>query len=528
LAWKKDETSTGKGDKFMALFEKEKFHKMKVKDGAVKKHTIMIVDDEEKALESMYSLLSEDYHIITAQDGQEALDMIEKMSQAEKDKLSLIISDQKMSKVTGIELFERLLPILPKTMRIILTGYADIPLIIDAINKTQIYQFIQKPFEPEDLKLIVKRAVEAYDRQQELDEYRSKLEIELSNTQEQLSLLRESFFSDTLKNPEHFKKIITEKSKKMKAIFKYCETIANSDEPVLIIGETGTGKELIARVIHEVSNRKGKFIAANIAGFDDSLFSDTLFGHEKGSFTDAKAKREGLLTHAEDGTFFLDEIGDLQVPSQTKLLRVLQEKEFYRIGSDIPIPTNARFILATNKDLNAMKDTGEFRKDFYFRVNIHHITLPPLRERKEDIPKLVDHFLTSAAEKYGKEKPPINDKLIRLLSNYHFPGNIRELRSMIFESVCLHQQEESELSLNVFIKKIREQDGKISFFNVGVRPDYTDEEKNGIVFVDSFPTFERMKKIYAEEALRLAGTQQDAAKLSEIDIKTLRKYLKGE
>lgn len=508
------------------VFDKEKLQKIQKKEQRVKKHTIMIVDDEKAHLNSMVELLKHDYQIITSSDGQEALGIINKIEHPEE--ISLVICDQRMPGLTGVQFLEKLKAIIPDTLRIILTGYADIPLIIDAINKTQIYQFIQKPFEPEDLKLSVKRAVEAFDRQQELDEYRSKLEIELSNTKEQLSQLRESYFYGTLKNPEYFNKIITEKSTKMKAIFKYCETIADSDEPVLIIGETGTGKELIARVIHEVSGRKGKFIAANIAGFDDSLFTDTLFGHEKGSFTDAKAKREGLLTHAQDGTFFLDEIGDLQVPSQTKLLRVLQEKEFYRIGSDQPIPTNARFILATNKDLNAMKETGEFRKDFYFRVNIHHITLPPLKERKEDIPKLVDHFLTSAAEKYGKEKPPINDKLIRLLSNYHFPGNIRELRSMIFEAVCLHQSEEPELSLNVFIRKIREQKGKISFTHAGVSTGYTDEEKNGVVFVDSFPTFENMKKIYAEEAMRLAGTQQDAAEISGIDIKTLRKYLKGE
>jgi DNA-binding NtrC family response regulator len=521
------------------VFDKGKLQEIQKKEKIEKKHTIMIVDDEKNHLESMENLLSTEYHIITAPDGQEALGIINNIEHPEE--ISLVISDQRMPGLTGIQLFEKLKDIIPDTLRIILTGYDDKDVMMTAINKINIYQFILKPFDPDELKLRLIRAVEAFESQQELDRHRENLEHmveertnELINTREQLtqkeklaSLLEKSLFSEGPNHPEYFKHIITV-NKKMLDIFKLVEAIAITDEPVLITGETGTGKDLIAQAIHNVSRRKGNFIIANIAGFDDSLFSDTLFGHEKGSFTDAKSKRQGLVEKARDGTFFLDEIGDLQVLSQIKLLRLIEKKEYYRIGLDETIKSNARFILATNRDLNAMIDTNEFRKDLYFRLITHHIQLPPLRERKEDILPLFEYFIQEASKTYGKKINPVSERLIFQLSRYQFPGNIRELRSMIFEAVCLHQSEEPELSLNVFIKKIREQNGKISFSHAGVSPGYTDEEKNGIVFVDSFPTFENMKKIYADEALRLAGTQQGAAELSGIDIKTLRKYLKGE
>jgi DNA-binding NtrC family response regulator/nitrogen-specific signal transduction histidine kinase len=450
----------------MAVFDKNRLKKEK--DKTAQKHTIMIVDDEKNHLESMENLLSENFHIITASDGLEALGIINKIEHPEE--ISLVISDQRMPGLNGIQLLEKLKDIIPNTLRIILTGYDDKDVMMTAINEINIYQFIMKPFDPDELKLRLIRAVEAFERQQELDAYRNNLE--------------ETFFSEGPKHPDHFKDIIT-KSQKMENIFKYIEAIAEFNSPVLITGETGSGKELIARAIHKISRRqKGNFVPANISGFDDQLFSDTLFGHEKGAFTDAKSRRSGLIERAKGGTFFLDEIGDIQMPSQIKLLRLIQENEYYRIGSDKAVYTDARFILATNKDINALKETGEFRKGLFFRLNTHHIHLPPLREHKEDILPLVDYFVKKAAEEYNKKIPLTPDKLIALLSHYHFPGNIRELRGMVFEAVSLHQPSEQELSLDVFIKKIKEQDGEINF---------SEAKKSEIIFGEPLPTFEEMK-----------------------------------
>jgi DNA-binding NtrC family response regulator len=522
----------------MAVFGKEKLQKMKVKKGkddTVKKHTIMIVDDEKAHLDEMaYMLTEEGYHIITARDGQEAFEIIEKMENPEE--ISLIISDKRMPNLNGIQLFEKIKEFIPDTIRIILTAYDDKKDIIDSINKAKIHEFILKPFEQEnleDLKIKVKRAVETFELKKELDQHRRKLEYMVDKRTEELKdtrahllqsekiadRLKESFFSAGPKNPEYFKDIITQ-SKKMLDIFKYIEAIAEFNSPVLITGETGSGKELIARAIHKIGQQKGEFVPANISGFDDQLFSDTLFGHERGAFTDAKSRRPGLIEKAKGGTFFLDEIGDLQMPSQIKLLRLIQENEYYRIGSDEPIYTDARFILATNKDINALKETGEFRKDLFFRLNTHHIHLPPLREHKEDIPPLVDYFVKMAAGEYSKKIPHIPDKLIALLYHYHFPGNIRELRGMVFEAVSLHQPGDQELSIDVFINKIKDQHGEIDFSETGT---------SGIIFGESLPTFEEMKKIYTNEAMkRTNNNQTKAAKMAELDRATFIRYWKGQ
>jgi transcriptional regulator with PAS, ATPase and Fis domain len=377
-----------------------------------------------------------------------------------------------------------------------------------AINEINIYQFIMKPFDPDELKLRLIRAVEAFERQQELDAYRNNLE--------------ETFFCEGPKHPAYFNEIIT-KSQKMENIFKYIEAISEFNSPVLITGETGTGKELIAKAIHNiyktVNKKEGTFVADNVAGWNEHLFSDTMFGHEKGAFTDAFKKRDGLLKKAENGTLFLDEIGDLDLLLQIKMLRLIQEKQYFPLGSDKPQSTNARFIFATNKDLNDMKEKGEFRTDIFFRLSTHHIQLPPLRERKEDIRHLVDYFVKESAKEYNKKIPQIPGQLIALLFNYDFPGNIRELQGMVFEAVSLHQSVDQELSLDVFIKKIKEQGREIDFSVPG---------KKEIIFDDSFPTFEEMKKIYTNEALkRTDNNQTKAARMAGLDRSTFIRYWKG-
>jgi DNA-binding NtrC family response regulator len=221
-----------------------------------------------------------------------------------------------------------------------------------------------------------------------------------------------------------------------------------SPQPVLITGETGTGKELVARTIHTLSNRKGNFVPVNVAGLDDNVFADTLFGHKKGAFTGADQARSGLIEQASGGMLFLDEIGDISPISQVKLLRLLQDGEFFPLGSDIVKHSDARVVVATNQNLQTLQESGKFRKDLYYRLRAHHIHLPPLHDRKDDLPILVNHFLEKASKTLGKEKPTFPVELFSFLATYPFPGNIRELESIIFDAVTSCKSE--KLSLEPF------------------------------------------------------------------------------
>ena len=225
----------------------------------------------------------------------------------------------------------------------------------------------------------------------------------------------------------------------MFAIFRYLEAIAPSPQPVLITGETGTGKELVAQALHRLSARPGEFVAVNVAGLDDAMFSDTLFGHTRGAFTGADGARDGLITSTAEGTLFLDEIGDLTVASQVKLLRLLQDGTFYPLGADRPRRSRARIICATNCDVAQGVSAGTFRKDLYYRLRTHHLNLPPLRARTGDLPLLVQHVVDKAAQVLGKAAPTVPLALYQLLNAYPFPGNVRELEGLLFDAVARHQ-----------------------------------------------------------------------------------------
>jgi DNA-binding NtrC family response regulator len=234
----------------------------------------------------------------------------------------------------------------------------------------------------------------------------------------------------------------------MHALFRYVEAIAQSPQPVLITGETGTGKELMARAVHRLAAPRGDFVAVNVAGLDDSVFSDTLFGHTRGAFTGADRPREGLITRAEEGTLFLDEIGDLAAVSQVKLLRLLQEGTYYPLGADRPRQSRARVVVATNRDVVQDVQAGTFRKDLYYRLRAHHVQLPPLRARRDDLVLLVTYCLAKAAAALHKPVPTPSLTLYQLLNTYAFPGNVRELEAMVFDAVARHQG--GSLSLHAF------------------------------------------------------------------------------
>ncbi|HKK90632.1 MAG TPA: sigma 54-interacting transcriptional regulator, partial [Desulfobacteraceae bacterium] len=249
-----------------------------------------------------------------------------------------------------------------------------------------------------------------------------------------------------------FKKIITRNSK-MQSIFQYIESVAPTAQPVFITGETGTGKDLIAKAIHDLSRKKGEFIKINTAGLDDAMFSDTLFGHAKGAYTGAETARSGLVERAGRGTLFLDEIGDLSLTSQVKLLGLIQDRCYMRIGEDKTRYTDTRIVAATNLSTGELNNREKFRKDLYFRLMTHHIHLPALRNRKDDLELLFRHFIKKAAKETNKKEPAGHENIVTLLRDYPFPGNVRELEAMVFDAVSTSR--DNSLDLETFRRHMR-------------------------------------------------------------------------
>lgn len=312
-----------------------------------------------------------------------------------------------------------------------------------------------------------------------------------------------SFHSGNL--PSYFKDIITQDSK-MLYIFRYIESICRTFSSILIIGETGTGKELLAEAVHKASGRPGKFIAVNIAGLDDTLFTDTLFGHVKGAFTGADKDRQGLVEQASEGTLFIDEIGDVNMQGQEKLLRFLEKKEYYPLGSDKPKISNAKIIAATNKDIINLIKEDKFKLDLFYRLNTYAITLPPLRERRMDIPLLINFFIEKLASECNKKKPKVPQKVSRLLSNQYFLGNVRELRSIICDAVIVNKQGRLSIRPMKYIKK------KLAEF-APLLPGFNPAQNRTttVIFPDILPTRKQMELMLLAEALKRTNNNKTKA-----------------
>jgi len=307
-----------------------------------------------------------------------------------------------------------------------------------------------------------------------------------------------------VEHPEAFAHIVTA-NRRMGTIFQYVEAVAESIEPVLITGETGTGKELIAQAIHTLSGRDGKMVSLNVAGLDDNLFSDTLFGHVKGGYTGADAERAGLIAKAAGGTLFLDEIGDLKSASQVKLLRLLQDNSYYPIGSDLPRTADARIVAATNRSLQERMARGKFRQDLFFRLSSHPVELPPLRERMDDLPLLLQHFIEEAAESLGKPAPGPSDELFTLLSVYDFPGNVRELRSLVFNAVAQHRSGPI-LSMESFRLAVRKSATVPELIEGS-----SGTPESPLAITGRFPTLKEANVFLVREAMRRATNNQGVA-----------------
>jgi DNA-binding NtrC family response regulator len=366
---------------------------------------ILIVDDEKNIRNSIGLILSNTYEPLYAASGEDAI----KIYQDEKPYLVLL--DIIMPNTDGLQVLERLKEIDRSAIVIMVTAVTVLSTAIEAMRKGA-YDYIQKPFNADELKVKVDKAVAVKDMVNEIRFLRSEISRKYD-----------------------FENIIG-KGKAIQDIFAKIKQIADSKTTVLITGESGTGKELIAKSIHYHSSRNNKpFIAINCAAIPDTLIESELFGHEKGAFTDASAKRAGQFELANEGTLFLDEIGDLSFATQTKILRVLQEKEFFRVGGTKTIKVDVRLIAATNKDLEKATREGKFREDLFYRINVIPIYLPPLRERKEDIQLLIDHFINKKSIDGRKRR--FSQEAIDIMLNYNWPGNIRELENVIERVVTL-------------------------------------------------------------------------------------------
>jgi DNA-binding NtrC family response regulator len=372
------------------------------------KDRLLIVDDEKNIREGLEKALTQEgYDVLLASDGKQALDVIE------DETVDLIIADLKMPRISGEELIKETLESHPHIPIVVLTGHGTIENAVETMRNGA-YDFLTKPFNIDKLSLIVKRALE-----------------NSSLKRQNRELLNQ------LKRKYSFDRIIG-KSAQIKDVFETIELVAPSRANVLIYGESGTGKEMIADAIHHNSPRRDKpYVKVHCAALPETLLESELFGHEKGAFTGAIARKRGRFELASLGTIFLDEIGEISQQTQVKLLRVIQEREFERVGGVESIKVDLRIIAATNKDLKVEIERGNFREDLYYRLNVVSIQVPPLRERREDIPLMVHKFLEEFAEENGKEVEGITNGALQALVSYRWPGNVRELRNVIESIVVL-------------------------------------------------------------------------------------------
>lgn len=455
---------------------------------------ILMVDDEPHILAAMTLTLAEAgmNNVLSVSDSREVALL------SKEQEFELVVLDLTMPHIGGHELLQKFTVEHPEVPVIIVTGINTIESAVETI-RLGAYDYLVKPVEVNRMLAVIKRAIEVRELKRENQK------------------LRNGLFSKKLQNPGVFSEIVTV-NEKMNTVFRYMEAIAKTSEPVLITGETGTGKELIARAFHTLSGRTGQFVTVNAAGLDDHMFTDTLFGHKKGAFTDAQTARNGLIEKATGGILFLDEIGDLSTASQVKLLRLLQENEYYPLGSDDPRYTDALIIVATNQDLKKMLETGSFRKDLYYRLHAHHIHLPPLRERPDDIPVLIDLFLEEAAAMLGKQKPEVNKSVFAALGAYGFPGNVRELRAMLIDAVSMF--EGNSLSESAF-RVIGRGDGADLEANC-------DELQAIFLGLSLFPTLKQVQQCLIKSALlKTHDNQSVAAQLLGITRQALSQRLKG-
>ena len=384
------------------------------------KYNILYVDDEVHNLRTFKATFKWEFNVFTARSAFEGFDILD------QNDIHLIISDQRMAGLSGTEFLKRAKIRFPEAIRIILTGYTDLEVVVRAINECGINRYMRKPWNEIQMKNVLDHALEFYQLRKDKENLVKQLEVANQRLEAENIYLKEE-----LNQNYDFQNIITE-SERYKAILQVVERVATTNTTVLIRGESGTGKELLARAIHSLGRRsKNPLVKVNCAALPGNLIESELFGHEKGAFTGASQKRIGRFELADNGTIFLDEIGELPIDLQAKLLRVLQDGEFERLGGNTTIKADVRVIAATNRNLEKGMEEGKFREDLFFRLNVFPVTSPPLRERKEDIPILVNHFLKKYQANIGRRITKVPDSTLKKLMAYDYPGNIRELENLV-------------------------------------------------------------------------------------------------
>ncbi len=445
---------------------------------------ILIVDDEQSYRQLLSLVFEGDGHKIrTAMNGRQAIELLN------ESPADVIISDVKMPDMDGIEMLRIVRETLPDLGVILMTAFASVETAREAF-KLGADDFIQKPFDVEELKLIVRKTLE-------------KQELIVENR----AFKRAQRDRGSIKN-------IVGTSSKMDAIFQMIETVAEVQSTVLITGESGTGKELVARAIHDQSQRRERpFISINCGAFTETLLESELFGYVKGAFTGANTNRKGLFEAADKGTIFLDEIGEMSPAMQVKLLRVLQERRVRPVGAHDEMAIDSRVIAATNRDLKQMSGDGTFREDLFYRISVIPIHLPPLRDRAEDIPELVDHFMRKFCDQSGKTLT-LSPVAMQLLEKYAWHGNVRELEHTIERAVALERGEE--------IQPERLPDHITNYNPERIKAEF-DLPDDGINLVSHL---ESLEKTYVVEALRQSsGNQTKAAELLQMPVRSLRHLL---
>ena len=462
------------------------------------RQTVLLVDDEPQLLATLKLYLKNcgASDILTISDSREVMPLLAAQP------IAVIVLDLLMPGLSGLELLPRIIRDFPHIPVIVVTANDDVDTVVHCM-KTGAFDYLVKPVAPRRLSTCVRKALDHCDLATELQS------------------LKQHLLTDRLEHPEVFAAIITG-NRKMRALFQYVEVVAPSSQPIMISGETGVGKELLAQAVHDLSGCKGELVSLNVAGLDDALFSDTLFGHKKGAFTGADASREGLIARAAGGTLFLDEVGDLSESSQVKLLRLLQGKEYYPVGSDIARKSEARVVLASNRNLQKLIAEGTFRNDLYYRICAHQVTIPPLRERRDDLPLLLDHFLAAAAIACNKKKPTPPPELATLLSLYDFPGNVRQLEAIVYDAVARHTF--GILSMESFRVAIGDEQAASP---IRLASQNADENAIAAIF-GHFPTIRETEEYLIGQAMKMTKENQGlAANLLGVTRQTLSKRLKA-
>jgi len=445
---------------------------------------VLVVDDEKSMCDFLEIMLKkEGYQVRTTTDPWEALELVE------KEPFHLVLTDVRMPEIDGFQVLRRVKEVQPETLVIMITAYGSPEGAVEAM-KQGAYDYVTKPFRVDEVKLVIRKALERY----RLWEENMRLRQEVEG--------RYRFWN------------IIGKSPRMQQVFDLIEKVSQTKVNVLIVGESGTGKELVAKAIHYNSPRKGRpFVALNCAAIPETLLESELFGYVKGAFTGAATTKKGMLEVADGGTLFFDEVGDLPPLLQAKLLRVIQEREFKRLGGTSDIKVDLRIIAATNQNLEEKVKKKEFREDLYYRLNVIQIKLPPLRERKEDIPLLAQHFLAKYSRELGKKMDGFTPEAMELLLQYDYPGNVRELENILERCITL---EPGPLITERYIRSYLAE-APLSPYRPSVEVEIPEEG------VDLERIIEEMEKAYLRKALEKAGgVKKRAAELLGMNFRAIR------